>query len=258
MEDHPSHAVTNNLFGTKSIADAALAVGAERFVMVSTDKAVNPTSVMGATKRWRALRPVAARDRPAAWPAAADHGTQFSMVRFGNVLGSACSVLTIWSAQLAEGGPVTVTDPRMTAFFMTIPEAATLVIQAGGNGLPEAPPPSTSWTWASHSRSLDLAKRFVRAHGFEPRVVGDAAARKRHAPHARHRLLRHPPRREALRGALLRRRVAPPHHAPRHPGLGRHHACAPNCAGLIADLSPCVPRATARRSSRLSGVTCPR
>ena len=113
MEDHPAHALTNNLFGTKAIADAAAEFEAERFAMISTDKAVNPTSVMGATKRlaemyvsWLAARP--------------NSRTQMSMVRFGNVLGSACSVLTIWSSQLAEGGPLTVTDPRMTRYFMTI------------------------------------------------------------------------------------------------------------------------------------------
>lgn len=121
MEDHPREAVINNFFGTKSIADAAHRCGAERFVMISTDKAVNPSSIMGATKRMAELyvQHLAGRS-----------DTLCSMVRFGNVLGSACSVIPIWSAQLAEGGPITVTDPRMTRFFMTIPEAAALVIQA--------------------------------------------------------------------------------------------------------------------------------
>ncbi len=172
MEDHPAHAVTNNLFGTRSIADAAHSVGAERFVMISTDKAVNPTSVMGATKRLAELyvhwlhetsRRMAGDGSP----------TAFSMVRFGNVIGSACSVLTIWSAQLAEGGPVTVTDPRMTRFFMTIPEAATLVMQAAAL---EADGPSAAVHVLDMGKPLpilDLARRFVRAHGFEPRVAGE-------------------------------------------------------------------------------------
>jgi FlaA1/EpsC-like NDP-sugar epimerase len=180
MEDHPAHAVNNNLFGTKSIADAAMAVGAERFVMVSTDKAVNPTSVMGATKRLaevyvqglhessrRMMGPLAGEDGAG--------GTAFSIVRFGNVLGSACSVLTIWSAQLADGGPITVTDPRMTRFFMTINEAATLVIQAaaiehGGAAAVHV------LDMGEPISIVELAKRFVRAHGFAPRLAGEAGA----------------------------------------------------------------------------------
>lgn len=173
MEDHPSHAVTNNLFGTKSIADAALAVGAERFVMVSTDKAVNPTSVMGATKRLAELYVQWLHETSSRM--SGGEGTRFSMVRFGNVLGSACSVLTIWSAQLAEGGPVTVTDPRMTRFFMTIPEAATLVIQAAAMGDESGSGAAVHvLDMGEPLPILDLAKRFVRAHGFEPRVVGEA------------------------------------------------------------------------------------
>jgi FlaA1/EpsC-like NDP-sugar epimerase len=171
MEDHPSHAVTNNLFGTKSIADASLATGVERFVMVSTDKAVNPTSVMGATKRLAELYVQWLHDSSRRM--SGDAGTRFSMVRFGNVLGSACSVLTIWSAQLAEGGPITVTDPRMTRFFMTIPEAATLVIQAAAIDHPGTGAAAVHvLEMGEPLRILDVARRFVRAHGFEPRVLG--------------------------------------------------------------------------------------
>jgi FlaA1/EpsC-like NDP-sugar epimerase len=175
MEDHPSHAVNNNLFGTKSIADAAKAVGTDRFVMISSDKAVNPTSVMGATKRLAEIY-IQALHRQA-WAGRADgDATRFSMVRFGNVLGSACSVLPIWSAQLADGGPITVTDERMTRFFMTIPEAATLVIQAGAM---EPPDPSLAEVYVLDMgepvRILDLAQRFVRAHGLEPRVRDEAS-----------------------------------------------------------------------------------
>jgi FlaA1/EpsC-like NDP-sugar epimerase len=170
MEDHPAHAVNNNLFGTKSIADAALAVGAERFVMVSSDKAVNPTSVMGATKRLAELYIQYLHDSSARM--GGSRATRFSMVRFGNVIGSAASVLTIWSAQLAEGGPITVTDPRMTRFFMTIPEAAALVIQAGAISGESAGAAVHVLDMGQPLRILDLAKRFVRAHGFEPRVLG--------------------------------------------------------------------------------------
>jgi FlaA1/EpsC-like NDP-sugar epimerase len=167
MEDHPAHAVNNNLFGTKSIADAAVATGAERFVLISTDKAVNPASVMGATKRLAEWYVQALASRVT---------TRMSMVRFGNVLGSNGSVLTIWAEQVARGGPITVTDERMTRFFMTIPEAATLVLQAGAMA-------------SQHGRAgevfvldmgepisvLTLAKRFVRACGHEP-VVAAAPA----------------------------------------------------------------------------------
>ncbi|MBY0310958.1 MAG: polysaccharide biosynthesis protein [Phycisphaerales bacterium] len=169
MEDHPAHAVTNNLFGTKSIADAAVAVGAERFVLISSDKAVNPTSVMGATKRLaeQYVRGLGNRTKT----------TRLSMVRFGNVLGSAASVLTIWSHQIGEGGPITITDPRMTRFFMTIPEAATLVIHSmtlspdgigcedrGGVGV-------FVLDMGEPVRIVDLAERFVRAHGLLPRAT---------------------------------------------------------------------------------------
>lgn len=171
MEDHPAHAVTNNVFGTKSIADAALAAGAERFVLISSDKAVNPTSVMGATKRLAEMYVQGLQRRARAEGARA----RFSMVRFGNVLGSACSVLPIWSSQIAEGGPLTVTDPRMTRYFMTIHEAATLVIQAAalegegdGAGL-------FVLDMGEPVRILDLARRFVAAHGFLVRVEGEAA-----------------------------------------------------------------------------------
>lgn len=178
MEDHPGHAVTNNLFGTKSIADAAIACGAERFVMISSDKAVNPTSVMGASKRLAELY-VRGLSR------VAEGRTRLSLVRFGNVLGSACSVLTIWSSQIAEGGPVTITDPRMTRYFMTIPEAATLVVQS--TTVPDAGSDQGADGGAGAAgggegrgvgvfvldmgepiRIVDLACRFVRAHGLWP------------------------------------------------------------------------------------------
>lgn len=162
MEDHPAAAVNNNVFGTKSIADASLAVGVERFVMISTDKAVNPSSVMGATKRMAELyvRSLNARSGGA---------TRLCMVRFGNVLGSACSVLPIWSRQMVEGGPVTVTDPRMTRYFMTIPEAAALVIEAGALDAREANGADVFvLDMGEPVRIHDLALRFVSASGFAP------------------------------------------------------------------------------------------
>lgn len=173
MEDHPSHAVTNNLFGTKSIADAALATGCERFVMISSDKAVHPTSVMGATKR---LAEMYVQGMNASARGRGGSRTSFTMVRFGNVLGSACSVLPIWGAQLAEGGPITVTDPGMTRYFMTIAEAATLVIQAAAIDAHDTSrgeaPTIFVLDMGEPIRILDLARRFVMLHGFEPRLPG--------------------------------------------------------------------------------------
>jgi FlaA1/EpsC-like NDP-sugar epimerase len=180
MEDHPSHAVTNNLFGTKSIADAAWAVGAERFVMISSDKAVNPTSVMGATKRLAEMYVQALGEGARHHPKTGGGTTSFSMVRFGNVIGSACSVLPIWGSQLAEGGPITVTDARMTRYFMTINEAATLVIQAGAIDARAGQTPSIFvLDMGAPLKIAELAERFVRLHGYEPRERDSETARQR-------------------------------------------------------------------------------
>lgn len=184
MEDHPSHAIVNNVFGTRSIVDACVRAGVERFVMISSDKAVHPTSVMGATKRLAELyvrgvarRGVLAGGRAGGAGRAGRAGTRLSMVRFGNVLGSACSVLQIWSAQLADGGPITVTDPRMTRYFMTIREAATLVLQAASmDEGPSESAPVYVLDMGEPVKILDLAERFVRRHGLTPRVVDGLAA----------------------------------------------------------------------------------
>ncbi len=160
MEDHPGLAVDNNLFGTKSALDASLACNAERFVMVSTDKAVNPTSIMGMTKRLAELY-VQHRNRSAS--------TACSVVRFGNVLGSSGSVLETWKKQIADGGPLTVTDPRMTRYFMSIPEAASLVIQAAALTARDAKSGEVFvLDMGAPFRIVDLAERFVRMHGLDP------------------------------------------------------------------------------------------
>ena len=133
MEDNPSEAVLNNIYGTKVIADTSVRYGVKKFVMVSTDKAVNPTNVMGCSKRICEIY-VQSLDRAIKADAKKEAVTQFVTTRFGNVLGSNGSVIPLFQEQIKNGGPVTVTHPDIIRFFMLIPEACKLVLEAGTKG----------------------------------------------------------------------------------------------------------------------------
>lgn len=134
VEANPWEAVFNNVFVTKNLIEATIAHKVERFVLVSTDKAVRPTNVMGATKRVTELLMLAYCNDQVADRSAKQHTTAFMAVRFGNVLGSSGSVIPLFKHQIEKGGPVTVTDPEMTRYFMSIEEAAQLILQAGAMG----------------------------------------------------------------------------------------------------------------------------
>ncbi|MGI8945301.1 MAG: polysaccharide biosynthesis protein [Thermoleophilaceae bacterium] len=159
MEENPVEAVQNNAVATRIVAAAAGKAGAERFVLVSTDKAVTPTTVMGASKALAEWAIEAAQNRFG--------GTRYAAVRFGNVLGSSGSVVPIFRRQIAAGGPVTVTDEKMTRYFMTIPEAVQLIIRSGdlttGGEV-------YVLEMGDPVRIVDLARNMIRLSGNEPDV----------------------------------------------------------------------------------------
>ncbi|HTF58258.1 MAG TPA: nucleoside-diphosphate sugar epimerase/dehydratase [Planctomycetota bacterium] len=156
-EDHPREAIRVNVGGTKIVAEQAMHCAAARFILISTDKAVNPSSLMGATKRMAELVVQALNSK--------DGPSRFSAVRFGNVLGSNGSVLNIFRTQLAQGGPLTVTHPEMRRYFMTIPEAVELVLQAAVQGRGGE---VFELDMGSPVKIVDLAEDFIRLSGLMP------------------------------------------------------------------------------------------
>ena len=158
MEENPVAAIENNVFGTKNLLDASLEYGVKRFVLISTDKAVSPVSVYGVSKMLSEKLVIETSKK-------ADAPQSFMFVRFGNVLGSRGSILPLFMEQIKNGGPLTVTDPKMERFFMTIPEACSLVLQTGGvgqNGI------SYLLDMGEPIKIKDLAKQMISFSGLEP------------------------------------------------------------------------------------------
>ena len=156
QESHPREAVLNNVLGTRNLVDLALEMEVESFVLVSTDKAVRPTNVMGATKRVAELFVESMNGRQV---------TRFVAVRFGNVFSSSGSAIPIFQAQIAQGGPVTVTHPDVMRYFMSIPEAAQLILQAGAMGKGSE---IFILDMGEPIRIVDMARDLIRLHGLEP------------------------------------------------------------------------------------------
>ncbi len=163
MEANPVAVVENNVFGTRNLLDACLEAGVKRFVLISTDKAVNPVSIYGASKMLCERMTLEAAK--SAKPGADGEAPSYMFVRFGNVLGSRGSIVPLFVDQIRKGGPVTVTDPNMVRFFMTIPEACSLVLKTGGVGMNGQ---SYVLDMGEPVRIYDIAEQLIRFMGYEP------------------------------------------------------------------------------------------
>jgi FlaA1/EpsC-like NDP-sugar epimerase len=152
MEDNPSEAIYTNILGTKNLVDLSVLYNTKKFVMISTDKAVNPTNVMGASKRIAEIYAQANKDS----------NTKFITTRFGNVLGSNGSVIPLFKKQIEQGGPITITDKRVTRFFMTIPEACQLVLEACTMGCGGE---IFVFDMGESVKIIDLAKKMIKLSG---------------------------------------------------------------------------------------------
>ncbi len=158
MEENPVAVIENNVFGTKNLLDACLECGVKKFVLISTDKAVEPVSIYGVSKMLCEKLLLHASQK-------APEGSAYMFVRFGNVIGSRGSILPLFNAQIKTGGPLTVTHPDMKRFFMTIPEACSLVLQSGGVGKNGTP---YLLDMGEPIKILTLAEEVIRMYGFEP------------------------------------------------------------------------------------------
>ena len=231
VEHNPVAGLRNNTFGTATLAEAAAACGVERFVLVSTDKAVRPTNIMGASKRLAEMilqaRAAEGRGR-----------TVFTMVRFGNVLDSSGSVVQRFRSQIEAGGPVTVTHPDMIRYFMSIPEAAALVIQAGAMA---SGGDVFVLDMGEPVKIDDLARAMIRLMGRE--VRDEAQPRRRH----RHPVRRPARRREAVRGAADRRKC--------HPDRASAHHAQPGALPAQGQTRADAGRAGRRHGAGLGGAT---
>ena len=161
MEDNPYEAINTNVFGTQTIANLAVKYNTKKFVFVSTDKAVNPTNIMGASKR---IAEIYVQSLNAKLSLESDSHTKFVTTRFGNVLGSNGSVIPLFTKQIREGGPITVTHPEITRYFMTIPEACQLVLEAGVMGQGGE---IYIFDMGQSVKIIDLAKKMIRLSGLE-------------------------------------------------------------------------------------------